>query len=121
MNSDDVNGLPDLFRYLRDVSDVDQNQISDKTGIATSTLSNYERSKRFPPIDRLVQFLEFFGGKVRIETDVGDWIIRLSESNEKRVRLETAGEKQALEDLPEDEIEDIFSFIQKRRRRNQEE
>lgn len=119
MDYKNISGLDELFQYLREVSDTRQEEIEKDTEISTTALSFYENNQRFPPLDTLVEFLDFFGGKIWIETDFGEWVIRKSESNEKRVRLEyRESEDQPFEGLPVDEVEDIVSLIQKRRQRH---
>jgi len=77
-NQDDLNTLGKRLACLRERSGINQQKLSDATGISRSNLSKYEQDKVKPTSDAIVSLCEFY--------DVSaDWLLRGIEPQTQKV------------------------------------
>lgn len=115
-----IKSFSDLLSKLRNQSPDSQSEIADEIGIKSATLSHLESGRRNPTIEVLLKILDFFGLEIIIRSDFGS--LKLVESDKRNQTFEFEHIEDDVpvlfQDLPEDEIEDIYSFIQRRRKRH---
>ena len=77
-NQENLNTLGKRLAYLRELSGLNQQKLSDATGVSRSNLSKYEQDKVKPTSDAIVSLCNFY--------DVSaDWLLRGIESQTQKV------------------------------------
>lgn len=117
-----ISTLPELLKKFRDVFDDSQKDVSKGTGLEAPSISFYENGSRFPPVDKLIDLLNYFGVEIHLVSDFGTWKMKSSSKSGERMRLyySEKDSTNVFRGLPEDEVEDIYSLIKRRRERHED-
>ncbi|GEM_PF-4778233 len=111
------NELSELLKQFRETVGEPQKEVAQALDIPPSSLSFYESGERTPPYSTLIKLLDYYGGRLAIESDFGKWIF--SHQND-GITLEKLPEKEELDllaGLDSDEREDLIAYIRRRKHR----
>jgi transcriptional regulator with XRE-family HTH domain len=108
--------LSDLLTKFRDIMDQSQKAVAEALDLPPPSLSFYENGERTPPFPVLLQLLDFYEARLKVETDLGEWVFKLDDGEIRLEPKEKVEEMGLLSGLDEDEKEDLIAYIRRRRR-----
>lgn len=108
--------LSQLLTKFRDILDESQKEVADRMDLPPPSLSFYENGERIPPFPVLLELLDYYDARLKVETDLGEWIFKRDDGEIVLESQEKAEQMGLLSGLPEDEKEDLIAYIRRRRR-----
>lgn len=115
----DVLNLSTLLTKFRDIVGESQKEVAEALEMPPPSLSFYENGERIPPFPVLLKLLEYYDARLKVETDLGEWVFEVDEDGIKLLPEEKTEQMGLLAGLEEDEKEDLIAYIRRRRRRSE--
>lgn len=109
--------LSELLNKFRNIVEKSQKEIADELNLPAPSLSFYENDERLPPYEALVELLDFYDAKLKIEADLGEWTFHQTDDGELKLEEEEKTEEIGLlKGIDKKEKEDLIAYIRRRRR-----
>ena len=62
-----VEDIPRILKYMREVTGLSQQKVSDGSGVGQTLVSDYEKGKTIPSLISFCKLMKFYGYRVIIE------------------------------------------------------
>lgn len=111
--------LSQLLTKLRGIIGESQKDVADRMEMPPPSLSFYENGERIPPFPVLLKLLDHYDARLKVETDLGEWVFEASDGDISLTPQEKTEQMGLLSGLNDDEKEDLIAYIRRRRRSNE--